>query len=100
MASSATSERHRALARLSGLIATACLVLLSVEGALAQQSSGDDGNPAIVERIEIVGNRRIESATIRRLIHLSPGDRYSAEAVDRGLTELRNSGFWRMFDLK
>jgi len=71
------------------LFATTCLLVLPARALEAQQP---DGKP--IERIDIEGNRRVESAGLRACIISRPGDAYSAETVRRDVQALHDTGFF------
>ncbi|MFZ1975219.1 MAG: outer membrane protein assembly factor BamA [Candidatus Acidiferrales bacterium] len=64
---------------------------------VAQQSQGgQEGNGAqyVIERIEFVGNRRIQRDTLLARIFSRPGDPYNEEAVRRDFQALWNTQFF------
>jgi outer membrane protein insertion porin family len=60
--------------------------------AAPQQSSG--GQQYIIQRIEFIGNRRIQRDTLLARIFSRPGDPYSEEAVRRDFQALWNTQFF------
>ena len=61
----------------------------------AQQSQAQGGGSQyIIEKIEFIGNRRIQSETLLARIFSRPGDPYSAEAVRRDFQALWNTQFF------
>src|ERR1700721_533792 len=60
--------------------------------ALPQQTPG--GQQYIIERIEFVGNRRIQRDTLLCLIFSPPGDPYTEEGVHRDFQALWNTQFF------
>ena len=77
------------------LLVAACLVAFSARSIKAQQVS-QQTKAYFIERIEIVGTRRVP--TPWGLIHSRAGAAYSDEAVERDVQALRDSGFF--FDVK
>ncbi|MGA7916070.1 MAG: outer membrane protein assembly factor BamA [Candidatus Acidiferrales bacterium] len=64
---------------------------------MAQQSqSGQEGNGPqyVIERIEFIGNRRIQRDTLLARIFSRPGDPYNEEAVRRDFQALWNTQFF------
>ena len=81
--------------RLFESFATVCLILLATGQALwAQQPQENPGTQYVVERIEFIGNRRIQSGTLRARIFTRPGDPYSVDAVRRDFQALWNTQFF------
>ena len=60
----------------------------------AQQPPQSSQTKFIVERLDIVGNRRVRTDTIRARISSNPGDPYSIEAVQRDVRSLWSTGFF------
>ena len=60
--------------------------------ALPQQSPG--GQQYIIQRIEFIGNRRIQRDTLLARIFSRPGDPYNEEAVRRDFQALWNTQFF------
>ena len=69
------------------------LILASNFGA-AQRSQQDAATHCVIERLEFVGQRRVESATLRMKVSSRPGDPYNAEQVERDAQSLRDTGFF------
>jgi outer membrane protein insertion porin family len=76
------------------LLASVCLFLVVAQALPAQQPRGNAQTKYIVERLDIVGNRRVETDTIRALISSQPGDPYDVEAVRDDVRSLSNTGFF------
>ena len=95
----ATSGRRNILRALE-VCATACLFLFSAQALESQQPHENDGTPRFIERIEIVGNRRVQAETIRAKILWRPGDVYNAEAVQRDGRALRDTGHFTEVHLR
>jgi outer membrane protein insertion porin family len=76
------------------LLASVCLFLVVAQALPAQQPPENAQTKYIVERLDIVGNRRVETDTIRALISSQPGDPYNVEAVRRDVRSLLNTGFF------
>lgn len=93
----ATSGRRNIL---RAMCATGCLFLFSAQALESQQPHGNDGTPHFIERIEIVGNGRVQAETIRAKILSRPGDVYNAEAVQRDAQALRDTGYFNEVHLK
>jgi outer membrane protein insertion porin family len=58
------------------------------------------GSPAIIERIEFVGNRRIRSDTLRARIFSRDGDPYNEETLRRDFQALWNTQFFEDVKLR
>jgi outer membrane protein insertion porin family len=80
--------------RLFELFATVSLVLLAAQALRAQQPQENPGTQYVIQRIDFVGNRRIQSGTLRARIFSRQGDPYSVEAVRRDFQALWNTGFF------
>jgi len=76
------------------LLANVCLLLFAIQALAAQQPSANAQTKYVVDSLDIVGNRRVESDTIRVGISTNPGDPYSVEAVRRDVRSLWNTGFF------
>jgi outer membrane protein insertion porin family len=76
------------------LLASVCLFPFATQVLAAQQPPENAETKYIVERLNIIGNRRVETATIRARISSNPGDPYSVEAVQRDVQSLLNTGFF------
>ncbi len=91
-------------ARSNLLILQACVIavlsLLLVQALGAQESDGSHAAQSLITRITLIGNLRVESRTIRSLLHLRPGDVYDDEAVQRDAQALRDSGYFDAVRLK
>jgi outer membrane protein insertion porin family len=74
--------------------ATACLFLFSVQTIESQQPHENDGTRYFIERIDVEGYRRIQSATMRDHMLSRPGDPYNADAVQRDAQTLRDTGYF------
>jgi|HubBroStandDraft_1064217.scaffolds.fasta_scaffold00674_17 outer membrane protein insertion porin family len=81
--------------RLFESFATVCLILLATGQALwAQQPQENTGTQYTVERIEFIGNRRIQTGTLRARIFTHNGDPYSVDGVRRDFQALWNTQFF------
>jgi outer membrane protein insertion porin family len=60
----------------------------------AQQGQGPAGPQYVIQRIEFIGNRRIQQDTLRARIFSRAGDPYSEEAVRRDFQALWNTQFF------
>jgi outer membrane protein insertion porin family len=81
--------------RLFESFATVCLILLATGQALwAQQPQESAGTQYTVERIEFIGNRRIQTGTLRARIFTHNGDPYSVDGVRRDFQALWNTQFF------
>src|SRR5580692_3564587 len=69
-------------------------VLASGQSLSAQQSQEANGPQYVIEKIEFIGNRRIQRDTLLARIFSRPGDPYSAEAVRRDFQALWNTQFF------
>jgi outer membrane protein insertion porin family len=72
----------------------ACLAFLSLRAVEAQQPTNARATQSFIERLEITGNRRIQTATIMDHIRSRPGDPYDGEAVQRDAQALRDTGYF------
>jgi Surface antigen variable number repeat len=73
---------------------TACLFLMLVQAPKCQQSSDRHAAQSSIQQLEIVGNRRVQRATIMAHIVSRPGDTYDSEAVQRDAQALRDTGYF------
>ena len=73
---------------------TACLFLMFVRSIESQQPHDSHASQSFIERLEIVGNRRVQSATIMAHIVSRPGDPYNSEVVQRDAQSLRDTGYF------
>jgi outer membrane protein insertion porin family len=69
------------------------LILVSNCGS-AQWSQQDAVTHCVIERLEFVGPRRVESATLRMKVSSRPGQPCNAEQVERDAQGLRDTGFF------
>ena len=76
------------------LLASVCLFLVVAQTLPAQQPPENVQTKYTVERLDIVGNRRVETDTIRARISSNPGTSYNVEAVRRDVRSLLNTGFF------
>jgi outer membrane protein assembly factor BamA len=76
------------------LVATLCLFLFAAQTLEAQQPQENSQTKYVIERLELIGNRRVETETLRALISSGPGDPYSVEAVRRDVRALWNTQFF------
>jgi hypothetical protein len=76
------------------LFATTCLFVFPTQAVEPQQSSTKSESQYSIERIEIVGNRRVQSEELWATIISRPGDAYSDDAVRRDVQALRDTGFF------
>ena len=74
-----------------GVCATACLFFFLVQ---APESQHPVENQYFIERIEIVGYRRVQNSTIRAHILSRAGGPYNAEAVQCDAQALRDTGYF------
>jgi outer membrane protein insertion porin family len=75
-------------------LATVCLFLLAAQAFATHQPQENSQTKDFIERIDLVGNRRIETGTLRARISSRPGDPYSVERVRRDVQALRNTQFF------
>ncbi|HXN74056.1 MAG TPA: outer membrane protein assembly factor BamA [Candidatus Acidoferrales bacterium] len=81
--------------RLFQILAIVSLGILALQHPVwAQQTQGATGPQYVIERIEFIGNRRMQSDTLRARIFSRPGDPYSEEAVRRDFQALWNTQFF------
>jgi outer membrane protein insertion porin family len=73
---------------------TACLFLMLVQSIESQQSHDSHASESFIERIEFVGNRRVQLATIMAHIVSRPGDTYNSEVVQRDAQALRDTEYF------
>jgi len=69
-------------------------MLIAGQTLAAQDVQKSPSNQPIIERLEFIGCRRVESGTIRAHISLRTGDPYDAEQVERDAQALRDAGFF------
>jgi outer membrane protein insertion porin family len=81
--------------RLFQILVVVCLgILACVHPLWAQQGQGPTGPQYVITRIDFIGNRRIQSDTLRARIFSRAGDPYSEEAVRRDFQALWNTQFF------
>ncbi|HXO05867.1 MAG TPA: outer membrane protein assembly factor BamA, partial [Candidatus Sulfotelmatobacter sp.] len=81
--------------RLFQLLVVVCLCIIAyVEPLWAQQGQAPTGPQYVIERIEFIGNRRIQTDTLKARIFSRAGDPYSEEAVRRDFQALWNTQFF------
>jgi len=80
--------------RLFEPFAVLCVLLLAAPALSAQQAQESAGTQYVIERIEFIGNRRIQSGTLRARIFSRQGDPYSVERVRRDFQALWNTQFF------
>jgi outer membrane protein insertion porin family len=89
------ARRGEILHELFQILAVACcLFALSARAVADQQGQQSAATHYVIERIDFVGMRRVESATVRAQISSKPGDPYSPEAVLRDARALRDMKFF------
>lgn len=76
--------RLRATRLTGAVIATFLMSVMLAQAANAQSASA----PTIIEKIEVSGNHRIETATVLSYVQFKVGDVYSVGEIDRSLKEL------------
>ena len=86
--------------RFAGLWVTALAFLISMQVLKSQQPQENQSKKCFIERVEITGNRRIESTTILDRIFSRPGDPYDSEAVHRDVQALRDTGYFEQVRLR
>ncbi len=81
--------------RLFQIPVVVCLCIVAYAYPLwGQQVQAPTGRQYVIQRIEFIGNRRIQSDTLRARIFSRPGDPYSEEAVRRDFQALWNTQFF------
>jgi outer membrane protein insertion porin family len=70
------------------------LFLFAGQVLAAQQPSPAAKTEYIIERIDLVGNRRLRAETLWAQMTVHPGDPYSVEAAQREVRSLWNTGFF------
>lgn len=90
----AMAARWKAFPSLFKLIATVCSFLLAAQTFAIQQPQENSQTKYFIERIDLIGNRRVETATVAALVSSHPGDPYSVEAVQRDAQALRDTPFF------
>jgi outer membrane protein insertion porin family len=74
--------------------AIVALLLISAQAAVSQQPRESPNTKFFIDRIELIGNRRIQTDTIIAHIFARPGDPYNTEAIKRDAQALRNIGYF------
>lgn len=83
------------LLRLIQVLAIACcLFVLPARAQATQQGQQDAATHYVIERLDFVGTRRVESGTLRMKVSSSPGQPYNAEQVEHDSQALRDTGFF------
>ena len=92
------AQRKSCLHAASLIVACACFVFLCASHVRAQTSPQSQKPAAsqqpVIERIEFVGNRRVQRETLMSDIFSRPGDTYSVDAVRRDFRALWNTQFF------
>jgi Surface antigen variable number repeat len=88
------AARREVLPSMFKLVASVCFSLLSVQASGAQQPQENSQSRYFIERVELIGNRRIETETLLARISSRPGDPYSVEAVRRDVQALWSTQFF------
>ena len=83
---------QRRLASASCVCACALLFLLP---ARAARLPAQEAAPPIIERVDIVGNRRIPTATIRSRVFVQEGQPYNADRLRRDFQALWNTQYFQ-----
>lgn len=73
---------------------TVCLFLLAAQALAAQQAQENARPQYVIERIDLMGNRGVETETVQTWISSRPGDPYSAEVVRRDVRALWKTQFF------
>jgi outer membrane protein insertion porin family len=99
------AQRKSCLQAASFVLVCACFLCIGSRPAGAQQSAtppqkSANGQRPIIERIEFVGNRRVQRETMMADIFSRPGDPYSVAAVDRDFRALWNTQFFENIRLE
>ena len=81
---------RRAISHTLKVCVTACLLFFA---ARAQQPQANK-TQYFIDEIRVVGNRSVQTQTIRAHILSRPGDLYNAEAVQRDAQALRETGYF------
>jgi outer membrane protein insertion porin family len=76
------------------LLAVVGLFVLAVQAPAAQQPSDNARTKYFIDRVDLVGNRRVRSDTLLALIRPGLGAPYSVEEVRRDVRSLWNTGFF------
>ena len=76
------------------LVATVCLFPFLAQTLEAQQPRVNPQTKYVIERLDLIGNRRAETDTLFARISSRPGDPYSVEAVRRDVQALLNTQFF------
>jgi outer membrane protein insertion porin family len=87
-------ESRTTLLNLMRAVGLYMLAACGMAGQLPAQS------PAVVERIEFVGNRRIRTETLRARIFTRPGDPFREESLKRDFLALWNTQFFEDIQLR
>lgn len=94
------SENHGARVRLASPFVLSCLLALAVfaPARVTAQTSPDETRESdaapLLGAIRVTGNVTVDSARIVRTMELAPGQRYSAEAIRRGVRKLLTLGLF------
>jgi outer membrane protein insertion porin family len=88
------ASRRRVFLSLVKLVATLCLFLFAAQTLAAQQPHENSQTKYFIERIDLIGNRRVRSDPLLALIRPHLGAPYSVDAVRRDVRALWNTGFF------
>jgi outer membrane protein insertion porin family len=90
----AIAARQAVFLRFFELVATVCLLLCATHALAAQEPRENASSKYIIERIDLVGNRRVQTETLMARILSRSGDPYSLEAVQRDVQALRDTQYF------
>jgi len=76
------------------LLVVSLLFLADGHRLCAQQAGGPGANAPVIERIEFIGNHRVQRETLLARIFSRPGDPYTPAAVERDFEALWNTHFF------
>lgn len=89
------TSRTRTIPSTFEMCATAWLLLFfSVQALQSQQPHENERSQYFIVRLDVEGDQRIQTATIRSHILTRPGALYNTEAVQRGAQALPNTGYF------
>jgi len=80
---------------LSAVAAVACYVFLAVSGSVAFNFAGvSAAQAAVVSRVEVRGNQRVDADTIRNYVGIRPGANFSNSDIDEAVKRLFATGLF------
>lgn len=94
MTSPVSKSQGVLLGLIQALAIASCLFVLPGRALATPRSQQDAATHYVIERLEFVGTRRVESAALHMKVSSQPGQPYNAEQVERDAQALKDTGFF------